>query len=219
MDWLLQNYKWLFDGIGGVAVVALLGYAAKRFFGSKPKPAGQEASAALTAQGAKVTDSPVASGSGIKQTVNSPTVNLNLGSPISDGIHVRQVDALLAISAKLEAALSKLQRATSAARFSGQASDQELLYRASRDLAEASAEFSQKKLLISAALTRKIDEFFKKVVAAGISLNTALDPMTPNGDTRAKHWREAQEFTKELSLVLEAIQSEARAEIHGPSSK
>jgi hypothetical protein len=218
VDWLLQNYKWLFDGIGGVIVVALFGYAAKRLLGSKPKPAGQT-TAKLTAKGAKVTDSPVASGSGINQMVNSPTVNLNLGSA-SEGIHGRQVDALLAINAKLEAALSKLQRATSSARFSGQAPDQELLYRASRDLAEASAEFSQKKLLISVVLTRKIDEFFMKVVSAGMTLNVALDPMTPNGETRAKFWGEARDIAnKELPLVLQAIQAEARAVIHGPSSQ
>jgi len=213
VNWLSDNYKWLFDGVGGALGVALLLYLVQRF--GKRQPAGQETAATLTAQGSKVTSSTVASGSRINQTVNSPTVNLNLGKPASEGIHKHQVDALLAITPKLEHALFYLQRAASGSKFQGEASDQELLRRMGVDLAAASTEYSQKKLLIDVSLTRKIDEFFSKVVSAGMSLNHALDPMTPNGETRANHWRRAQEIAdKELPPLLRAIQTDSRAVIH-----
>src|SRR6266849_749943 len=79
MNWLSENYKWLFDGVAGAAVIAVIGYVIHHFLGSQGR---QQGAAALTAQGAKVTDSPVASGSGvITHTVNSPTFNLSLPAP------------------------------------------------------------------------------------------------------------------------------------------
>jgi len=66
---------WLFDGVGGAAALALIGLVWKWF---KPKKEQPAATTGLTAQGARVTDSPVASGTGITQTVNSPTFNLSL---------------------------------------------------------------------------------------------------------------------------------------------
>lgn len=78
MHWLAQNYQWLFDGFGGAALLALLGFAYHRW-----KRITQEPSATLTAQDAKVANSPVASGANISQTINSPTVNLSLAAPTS----------------------------------------------------------------------------------------------------------------------------------------
>jgi hypothetical protein len=66
VDWLSNNWKILFEGIGGAAVVSIIGYLCKRFFWPQ-RPSGH--AAAITAQGARVSDSPVASGSGITQTV------------------------------------------------------------------------------------------------------------------------------------------------------
>jgi hypothetical protein len=81
MNWLSENYKWLFDGVAGAAALSLIGYFIHRF--SQPK--GQNGNAALNAQGAKVTNSPVASGSNITQTVNSPTtINFALGEATID---------------------------------------------------------------------------------------------------------------------------------------
>jgi hypothetical protein len=81
MNWLSENYKWLFDGVAGAAALSLIGYFIHRF--SKTK--GQNGNAALNAQGAKVTNSPAASGSNITQTVNSPTtINLALGETTID---------------------------------------------------------------------------------------------------------------------------------------
>jgi hypothetical protein len=80
VSWLSDNYKWLFDGFAGAAAVALVGYVVQRLFKPKPEPAAQETS--LTAQGSKVTNSPVASGTGITQNVNSPTIHLNLSEPV-----------------------------------------------------------------------------------------------------------------------------------------
>lgn len=80
MNWLSDNYKWLFDGFAGAVAIALVGYIVQRLFKSKPEPAGQQTS--LTAQGSKVTNSPVASGTGITQNINSPTIHLNLPDPL-----------------------------------------------------------------------------------------------------------------------------------------
>ena len=49
--------------------------------GWKKSPSHTAPSSTLTAQGAKVTNSPVASGNNISQTINSPTVNLSLPAP------------------------------------------------------------------------------------------------------------------------------------------
>jgi hypothetical protein len=60
MHWLSENYKWLFDGIGGLALMAVIGYFTRRVL--RRSPDHQKDIAALKAQGAKVTNSPVASG-------------------------------------------------------------------------------------------------------------------------------------------------------------
>jgi hypothetical protein len=62
MNW----YEWVFSGIG----VAVLGYFLQRWFRF-----GQNAAATLTAQGAKVTGSPVASGDNISQQVSAPVIH------------------------------------------------------------------------------------------------------------------------------------------------
>jgi hypothetical protein len=74
VKWFAENYKWLFDGVGGAAVLAIIGYMIHRY----RRSGGRKGSAVLTAQSAKVVNSPVASGSGITQTINSPTINLSL---------------------------------------------------------------------------------------------------------------------------------------------
>jgi hypothetical protein len=66
VNWLSNNWKMLFEGIGGAALVSIIGYLCKRFFWPQP-PSGHVAG--LTAQGARVSDSPVASGSDITQTI------------------------------------------------------------------------------------------------------------------------------------------------------
>ncbi len=73
MGWLSDNYKWLFDGVAGAAVIAVIGWLFHHF-----SQVRQRGTAALTAQGAKVTNSPVASGSNISQNINSSTLNLSL---------------------------------------------------------------------------------------------------------------------------------------------
>jgi hypothetical protein len=84
------------------------------------------------------------------------------------------------------------------------------------ELTAAWAEYSKTKLLIGPILTRKLNEFFDEVTSGGTSLYLALDPMTPNGEPRAKLSKEAQEIAyKEIPPILEAIRTEARAVIHG----
>jgi hypothetical protein len=83
MHWFSQNYQWIFSGIG-VLVLALL---IDRWRKSRRNPSGKENRATLTAQGAKVTGSPVASGSGITQVVNSPTrMHLNMGRTVESAL-------------------------------------------------------------------------------------------------------------------------------------
>lgn len=133
----------------------------------------------------------------------------------SGRIHERQLDALLAIHSNLERALFYLQRAASAGKLEGEAGDQELLQRMSRDLAAASEVFAQNKLLIGPELMGKLDEFFDKMLSPGMNLKLALDPLVPDGEPRAKLWDEARKIAyRELPSVLEAIRDEAKAVIH-----
>jgi hypothetical protein len=74
MNW----WEWVFSGIGVLAVALLIEWLRRR-----PHPSGQQAT--ITAQGARVSDSPVASGSNILQTVNSPTYNVSLRVPTAAG--------------------------------------------------------------------------------------------------------------------------------------
>jgi hypothetical protein len=129
----------------------------------------------------------------------------------SGRIHERQVDALLAIHAKLDSALRYLQRASSAFKFRGEANEQELLQRMALDLGEASEEFARNRLLISDRLQRKLDEYFQKMFSAGLTFNMALDPMaTPQ--QRADLWNQVRDISyKELPSILEAIRAEAKA--------
>ncbi len=78
MNW----WEWVFSGVG-VAVLVFLVELLRR----RSRTSGQQAT--MTAQGAKISESPVASGTGITQNVNSPTFNLSLpaavpGSPGSE---------------------------------------------------------------------------------------------------------------------------------------
>lgn len=130
-------------------------------------------------------------------------------------VHERQIDALLPIHSSLEEALFYLQRATSAGKFQGEVSDKELLERMGRALAAASKEFSKNRLLVSGTLEQKLDEFFQKMIFAGIDLNFALDPMVSN-QQRADLWVKARDTAnKEIPSILKAIRDEARAIIHG----
>src|SRR6266481_3047026 len=69
MDWIIHHYKLIVDLV-------------KTVLGWKKSSSHAAPSSTLTAQGAKVTNSPVASGTNISQTINSPTVNLSLPTPL-----------------------------------------------------------------------------------------------------------------------------------------
>jgi len=129
-------------------------------------------------------------------------------------IHERQVDTLLAIHCKLEQALFYLQRAASTLKLEREAPPQELLQRMARDLGAALEEYSRNKLLISPVLSRRLDEFFSKMLSAGVDLNLAMHPMTADGEQRdfSKHARKTA--YEELPSILDAIRTEARALIH-----
>ena len=78
MNWLIAHQQELIIGILASAIVAVAGYLLNLWFGSKRQPDG----AALTVQGAKVSKSPVASGRGNVQRVNSPNTNIyHINSP------------------------------------------------------------------------------------------------------------------------------------------
>jgi hypothetical protein len=134
-------------------------------------------------------------------------------------IHERQVDALLVIHSKLDHALFYLQRVASPARFTGEATDNELLGRMGRELAAASEEYSQKKLLLSPSLSKSLDDFFGEVVSANIDLGAALNPAFPDGEPRAASWDKVRKvaYTR-LPSILQSIAIEARAIIHSATS-
>ncbi len=75
---VLETYQWLFDGVSGTVLIGLIGLGYRRW--RKRQRGDQAPSSTLTVQGGKVENSPVASGSGITQTINSPTINLSLPS-------------------------------------------------------------------------------------------------------------------------------------------
>jgi hypothetical protein len=62
MNWLADNYKWLFDGIGVAIVVGGGGFLLRRFFKRKETPTN--AGSVLQAIDSHVSHSPVTSGSG-----------------------------------------------------------------------------------------------------------------------------------------------------------
>jgi len=133
-------------------------------------------------------------------------------------IHERQIDALMTIHSKLEEASFYLQRVASAGRLKGE-DDSQLLERARRALASASAEYSAKRLLFSDTLTSKIDEFFASVLSARVRIDLALDPAIQNGTSRAEFWDKAREAVyRQLPTILEAIRAEAKTVIHGSPS-
>jgi hypothetical protein len=80
VNWLSDNWRLLFDGVGGTAVVTFIGYLCKQWWESRHRPSGEGAT--LMAERATVSDSPVASGSGNTQNINSPTtINVSLPHP------------------------------------------------------------------------------------------------------------------------------------------
>ena len=84
----------------------------------------------------------------------------------------------------------------------------------SQEFAEASDCFSKNKLLMSPKLMRRIDEFFSKMLSAGIDLRLTFEPGM-QGEPRAQLWDQARTIAyKDLPSILEAIRSEARAAIH-----
>lgn len=70
----MKWWEWVFSGVGVLALALFIEWLRRR---SRSSPQ----SASITAQDAKVVDSPVASGTGIIQTVNSPTINVSLPAP------------------------------------------------------------------------------------------------------------------------------------------
>jgi hypothetical protein len=129
-------------------------------------------------------------------------------------IHERQMDALLLIHWRLERASYYLQRATSGALF-GNETQEGFLKNIQIDLAAASDEYAQKKLLFSPNLVTRLDEFFKKVQSILQTVSFASDPQMPDGEPRAKLWIQAQEAAyADLPSVLNAISTEARDVIH-----
>ncbi len=70
MRWISDNYKWLFDGVAGAAIIALIVYLLQRWVRRSP-----EATAIASVQESSGTNSPVARGSNNTQTVHAPTIH------------------------------------------------------------------------------------------------------------------------------------------------
>lgn len=132
----------------------------------------------------------------------------------SGKIHERQVDTLLAIHSKMELALFYLQRVTSRGKIKGE-DDQKMTQNMAVELASASKMFSENRLLFTPALEQKLDDFFQKMVSAGIDLNVARDPIL-RGEPSIPIWDSVRQAAyTELPKILDAIRIEARKVIHG----
>lgn len=69
MNWINENYKWLFGGVGAAAAIAILGWLVNRFW-PRPERAGGN-TATIGGEGdTSVAGSAIASGSHITQTVH-----------------------------------------------------------------------------------------------------------------------------------------------------
>jgi hypothetical protein len=77
VNWLWQNKEWLFSGIG-VAVAGGLFWRFRRLLFPSPPPSNTSIQSAAIVANGPVNASPVANGSNISQSVNSPTVNLTI---------------------------------------------------------------------------------------------------------------------------------------------
>ncbi len=78
MKWLIENYKWLFDGAAIAAVIFVAQIFVNRRKRGRPS---QKESSTLIAK--DVSDSVLASGFNISQNINSPTLNFSLPAPTS----------------------------------------------------------------------------------------------------------------------------------------
>jgi hypothetical protein len=79
VNWLVENYKWLFDGVAGATALAVVGFFLHRRFSSSAPDRPQAATANATAS--SLNHSPVAAGSANNQNVNAPVLNLNFEHP------------------------------------------------------------------------------------------------------------------------------------------
>ena len=79
MHWLASNYQWLIAVVVMPIILLLLKqWVESRKSTSNPAPAPP---ATLNAQDSEVSNSPVAAGSGINQSVSASVVNVNIGQP------------------------------------------------------------------------------------------------------------------------------------------
>lgn len=78
MNWIFENYKWLFDGAGSAVIIAVIGYAVQRFRKSRQHPVKQESNASLKIQGSPVINSSI-------QTTQVP-IQINQAGDIHLGV-------------------------------------------------------------------------------------------------------------------------------------
>src|ERR1700687_3102592 len=71
MNWLSENYKWMFDGIGAAALIGLIAWLWRRFC---KEPAAENAT--VSVRDTQGTGSPIASGSQVTQ-------NIHYGQPLA----------------------------------------------------------------------------------------------------------------------------------------
>jgi hypothetical protein len=87
VNWLSDNYRWIFDGVGGAALIALVAYLFKWLWLSPTESSGHRSKGTLTAKDTSAVYSTAASGSHNIQTVNVPIIHaqsVHFGIPIPD---------------------------------------------------------------------------------------------------------------------------------------
>lgn len=86
MNWFSDNWKILFDGVGGAALLSVFGFLLKHWFGSRKKSTGEQTKATVKAENSSLVNSPIAGGSQNNQTVNAHTITagtLNITTAMS----------------------------------------------------------------------------------------------------------------------------------------
>ena len=73
MNWIWQHATWLFDGVGGLVLVGVVGWLIKRFLNPEPVSVKGAVTASAIHGNASVSGSPVASGSHSTPISNIPS--------------------------------------------------------------------------------------------------------------------------------------------------
>src|SRR6267142_4449751 len=205
MNW----WEWVFSGVGVLVLSILIQWLKGRSHSSATQ-------ATVTAQGAKVSDSPVASGTGITQNVNSPTFNVSLpaaapGSPGSDRYNEWR-ELTNEIHESLKAMASAFHRSyPGIIDVDARADYHEGIQKGDRAL--------RNRILIADVLKNAgMLEKFKSIVEYAVSADTPRDPTQQGCPTAVGFDMRASKFEEELTELARNDSGLASIQAQPPSN-